>query len=448
MPRRLAQQVLARVLDPEEDAYSHLALDAALSRSELDARDRGLATELVYGTLTWLSAIDLILDKAVKGGTRRLDADVLLILRLSVYQLVFLDRVPPHAILDESAKLTKRVNHRAVGLVNGVLRALERAQQNNKITWWREQDREKKPARYLAQRYAMPTWLANRLWQMLGKEEAERAAAGLNSRPVTWARASSLPMPEGATPHPHLPGAYITQLTEETRQDPGVVIQDLGSQLIGWMAASAPSSTSSSPVRVLDACSGLGGKALHQAALLAATGQQGKITCVDPQASKLALLQQGAENNAAAEVEFEIFEGTLQSYAGAHQERDCFDLVLVDAPCTGLGTIRRHPEARWRRSEADIGTLAGIQKELLDVAATLVKPGGVLLYSVCTFSREEGSKQVERFLERHPDYQRAKPTLPEGFDWSSYLDAEGQLVTWPHLHDADAFFAARLERTA
>lgn len=444
MPRRLAQQVLARVLDPEEDAYSHLALDAALSRSELDARDKGLATEIVYGTLTWLSAIDLILDKAVKGGTRRLDADVLLILRLSVYQLVFLDRVPAHAILDEAAKLTKRTNKRAVGLVNGVLRALERSQQNGQITWWREQDRQKKPARYLAQRYAMPTWLANRLWQMLGGvEQAEQAAAGLNSRPTTWARSPSLEVPDGATAHPHLPGAYIANLSGDTRQE-GVIVQDLGSQLIGWLAALDPGSTTS-PVRILDACSGLGGKALHQASLLAAAGLQGKITCVDPQASKLELLKKGAEN-ISSQVEFETFEGTLEAFVGEHDERECFDLVLVDAPCTGLGTIRRHPEARWRRSEADIGTLAGIQKELLDIAATLVKPEGVLLYSVCTFSREEGSKQVERFLERHQNYRRARPTRPEGFDWSSYLDEEGQLVTWPHTHDADAFFAARLER--
>lgn len=444
MPRRLATQVLARVLD--EDAYSHLALDAALERSDLEARDRGLATEIVYGTLTWLTAIDRILDDAVKGGTRRLDPEVLLILRVSVYQLVFLDRVPAHAILDEAAKLTKRHNRRAVGLVNGVLRTLERSQSAGSITWWSERDREKKPVRYLSQRYAMPTWLTNRLWQMLGLEEAERAAAGFNTRPTTWARDVAL---RASDTHP-LPGALVATERPGEGGEAGepYAIQDLGSQLIGWLAALSLAAHQGQDVRILDACSGLGGKALHQAALLEAAQVGGAILCVDPQASKLALLAQSASKHLTNNrITLETFEGTLQSFVEQCDEAaGLFDLVLVDAPCTGLGTMRRHPETRWRRSEADVGALAKIQAELLDVAAPLVKPGGVLLYSVCTFTREEGSKQVEQFLERYSDFSRAKPALPEGFDWSPYLDEQGQLTTWPHLHDSDAFFAARLER--
>ena len=430
MPRQVALEVIERVL--REDAYSHIALSYALDKAKLRGPDRGLATRLVYGVLTWKSALDRIIDQFVKGGLRRLQTEIHDILRLAVYQLVFLERIPDHAAINEAVEQAKRVQPRAAGLVNGVLRAVARAED---ITWWREQDREKKPAKYLGQRYSLPTWLANRLFQTFGVEQAERVAASFASDSKLWAR----PRQGFSLGDEHwdaavgVPGAIaLDGWSDDVRaalEDHSLTIQDLGSQLIGLLTGPVEGS------HVLDACAGLGGKSLHFLDRGAAS-----VTSVEPLRSKLELLRPLADHRLVTR------EATLQEFASGHN--GTFDVVLVDAPCTGLGVLRRHPETRWRRTEADIQELAALQRELLEAATNLVAPGGVLVYSVCTFTREEGPKQVELFLERHPEFSLEPVESNEAIDWSEFTNDAGQLVTWPHLHDSDAFFAARLRRAS
>ncbi len=441
MPRKLAQKVLETI--EGEDAYSHIALDAALERSNLDGRDRGLATELVYGTLTWQRALDKVLADFVRQDLHSLDLPVLVALRVAVYQLVFLDRIPAHAAVDEAVEIVKRGPSRAAsGLVNAVLRNIVR--KRDAIQWWRDADRERKPARYLGERYSLPNWMANRMVQYWGLERAEALAEAFDQRPTLYLRAvgeGAGELPDGVQSVDGVPGAFRAEAMSPAVRD-GLeagkwVVQDLGSQLIGLYAGAKPD------MAVLDGCAGLGGKSLHLARLV---GPSGHVVALDPSASKIDMLCAAAER-AELDARVSAQVGELQAFATDEEPR--FELVLVDAPCSGLGVIRRHPETRWRRSESDIFALVKLQQELLDAAATLVAPGGVLTYGVCTFTSEEGPKQLERFLERHDDFERVgPPTEGEGatVDWTNYVDPDGQLSLNPLDHDTDAFFAARVRR--
>lgn len=443
MPRRVAQEVLETI--ERQDAYSHIALDAALQRSSLDARDRGLATELVYGTLTWQRALDHVLDDFVRQGVERLDLPVLVALRMAAYQILFLDRIPAHAAVDEAVEIVKRGPSRAAsGLVNAVLRNILRKRDG--LKWWRDADRQKKPARYLGQRYSLPNWIANRMVQYWGVERAEKLAEAFNTRPPLYLRLVGdqvAELPDGVEAVAGVPGALRAEsMSGEVRRglEEGLwVIQDLGSQLIGLYAGAE------ADMAVLDGCAGLGGKALHLAKLV---GPAGSVVALDPADTKIDMLCAAADRAGLAErVATQV--GELQDFAAGTDER--FELVLIDAPCSGLGVIRRHPETRWRRSESDIIELVKLQQALLDAAADLVAPGGVLTYSVCTFTSEEGPKQLERFVERHPDFERAAPPASgpgAEVDWQTYVDSEGQLSLNPLDHDTDAFFAARVRKTA
>ncbi len=437
MPRKLAVRVLERVLN--EGAYSHIALDTELDHSGLDTRDKGLATQLVYGTLTMLGPIDRILDKSLKKGVKRTDASMLSILRVAVYQLLFLDRIPAHAAINSAVELAREVNPRASGFVNGVLRSIDRDRDN--ITWWSESDRKKKPVRYLSQRYGMPSFVANRLVQQLGFERAEKElfAMTMEQPPPLWARwrkEGDVPEDIASERSEHLKSAIKLQgMSPETRaflQEGALAVQDVGSQLVGKMCGSLDG------MRALDTCAGLGGKSLH---LLDAGAAH--VTSVEPHGEKLNLLSALVKDE-----ENKRFTGTVQEFASSY-EGEPFDLVLVDAPCTGLGVLRRHPEGKERKREADIGALAKLQAGILSEASQLVKPGGVLVYAVCSFTREEGSRQVERFLEAHPEFEVEQPPAHADVeDWSRLIDESGYLRTWPGEHNADAFFAVRMRHKA
>lgn len=440
MPRETALRVIQRVV--VEGAFSHIALDAELSRSQLDPRDRGLASVLVYGVLTWKRALDEVLDPMVKGGLKRLDPGLDWILRLGAFQLLGLDTIPPHAAVDESVRLARKMGHtKASGLVNGVLRNVVRHHGDTRLG--RIPDGAPQTATVLGRTMSLPTRLAQQLINRLGWDEAVEAARAMNAAPPIFAHTPLLDAPpeiEETRPVAGVPGALrADRLGEALRAevlDHRMVVQDLGSQLICWLAGAQPG------MRVLDACAGLGGKTLH---LAAQVGEDGEVVAVEPLRQKLDLLRQGAEAAGLHERVMAV-RGTLQTYT--ERPREPFDVVIIDAPCSGLGVIRRHPETRWTRSHEDVTALAALQRELLDAAAPLVKPGGALLYAVCTFTREEGPDQLLDWLAAHPEFEIAPPapeTTP--IDWSRWL-TRGALITWPHQHGSDAFFAARLVRRA
>ncbi len=413
----------------QDDAYSHLALSAALESSSLDARDRALATELVYGVLTWRRGLDRVIDQQVKHGIGTLDPKTIIVMQVALYQLWFLDRIPAHAAINEAVEATKRHDERAARMVNAVLRKLS----DSERIWWSEAIEDTGSARYIGQRYSMSSWIARELVAVYS-ERAGEVAEAYSGRSTTWARAESVPeaLAENLEAHESIPGAWgVREFDDAVRAalDAGQVsIQDLGSQLVGALCAPKEGD------RALDACAGLGSKTLHLLDKGAA-----EVVSVDPVWGKLEHLERAAASRGLTD-RVTLKVGALEEISG---DLGTFDLVLVDAPCSGLGTMRRHPETRWRRTVEDVKALCEIQAELLIRAAALVRPGGTLVYSVCTFTRAEGIDQIEAFLGRSAFFTRQ----PSEVEWlGAYLDERGDLSLDPARHGCDGFYAARMVR--
>jgi 16S rRNA (cytosine967-C5)-methyltransferase len=427
-PRRIAAQVLGRV--QQEGAWSNLALDQALSRHpEMDPRDRALATELVYGALTWRRRLDEVLAPWLRG---RVDPEVRVLLHVALYQILFLDRVPDHAAVHEAVQGAHALRRGpgAPRFVNGVLRTMLR-------------ERAKWPqGAGLGGRWSLPEWLAARMEAQQGAEEAERLGEALAGRPglhlrvtaserARWVEALGGEALRWSPSGVEAPG--MTAAVAEALASGAAQVQDEAAQLVGWLAAPGPGQ------RVLDGCAGLGGKALHLAEQI---GPQGALVALEPHEGKLGALREAfarRELGLAGVHRGDLREVSAAALGGA------FDVVLVDAPCTGLGVLRRHPEARWSRQPEDVAALARLQGELLEAASGLVKAGGVLVYSVCTWTPEEGPAQVSGFLARRAGWSLEAAPAGAGVEWSALeAEAPGAYRAWPHRHGCDGFYLARL----
>lgn len=443
-PRRLAFDILERV---QGGGFADRTLDAALQRyPQLDPRDRGLATELVYGVLRQQGRLDYALARFCKQPLAKLENRVLFLLRLGAYQILCLDRVPDSAAVDTTVQLTRQLKlERATGFVNGILRALARGRDQLS---WPKADRD--PLGHLQHTLSLPQWLAQRWLQELGGEEARQLAGSL-LEPAPFSvrvntlktdRASFLAALTGAGHHGEATrfapeGVIIRERSQAPL--PGDAeglyqVQDEASMLIAHLLAPQPGE------RLLDACAAPGGKTTHLAAL---TGNRATITALDLYPQRTRLVEQGAARLGCAGITARTWDLTLPP---PFLPPESCDGVLVDAPCSGLGVLRRNPEARWRLQPADIVVLAERQAMILKQAAALVKPGGRLLYAVCTVTPEETDRQVADFLARHPDFrlQSLADTVPE--HWRDLLDEQGCLRSWPHRFGLDGFFAARLLR--
>ncbi|MEM1349537.1 MAG: transcription antitermination factor NusB, partial [Myxococcota bacterium] len=354
-----------------------------------------------------------------------LDLEVLTALRLGVYQMLWLDRIPAHAAVDQSVRLAKKAKGRgAGGFVNGVLRNVIRK---------RDSIPSDDPSWSLGMRTSMPDELAGELTERFGDVLGARVAQAFTTRAPLFVRTAA-PW-DGLVAVEGVPGAFRaprwSKELEEALASGRAAVQDLGAQLIGWYTGAKTGQ------RVLDGCAGLGGKTLHLAEMV---GEP--VWAVEPRESKRALLEQGAKVRGRT---VHVLAGGLEG-ATRELEPASFDVVLLDVPCTGLGVLRRHPETRWRRTLGDVPALVQLQRELLEVGRRLVAPGGSLVYSVCTFTRAEGPRQMEEFLAAHPEFSRAG--APELEALEGYVDARGDLVVDPARHDTDAFYAARLVRAS
>jgi len=445
-PRRIACDVLARV---EQGAFADLALDAALSQATaLDPRDRALATELVYGVLRCRGRLDFALAPLSRQAYARLEPALLRILRLGAYQLLQLDRIPAHAAVHETVELAKQSGlERAAGLVNGMLRSLIRVRE--RLVW---PDAEREPAEHLVHALSLPPWLAGRLLRQLGAAQALAAGASFMSAAPLVLRVNSLCADrESVLEELRREGCTVaaTRFAEEgirvlERGDKSIQswkeegrfqAQDEASMLISHLLEPRPGE------RILDACAAPGGKTTHLAAL---TGNRAALVACDLYPSRLRLVRQGAQRLGCRGIDTLVRDWAGES-AGPPQ--GFFDRVLVDAPCSGLGVLRRNPEIRWRRTEEEIAQLAALQKTILARTAPLVRPGGTLLYSVCTFTAEETDGVAAAFLAAHGDFRPVdmRPLAPCGL--LPLFDGDGRLRTWPHRHDGmDAFFAVRFQR--
>jgi len=438
--RGVALDVLAAVR--ERDAYVNLLLPALLAERRIAGRDAAFATELTAGTLRLRGRYDAILASLVGRPLAALDPAVLDVLRLGCHQLLSL-RTPAHAAVSTSVDLVRsRVSRRPAGLVNAVLRRVAGADSD---TWIDRvaPDRAADPFGHLAIRHSHPRWIVDALHAALGGDldETERLLAADNDPPpVTLVARPGLAtrdelVVEGATPGPWSP--YAVRLAGGNPADVPAVregragVQDEGSQLVALALAAAP--LDGPDRRWLDLCAGPGGKAALLAGL--AADRDVLLLANDRQPHRARLAARAVGASTAARVV--VGDGTVPAW-----RRDTFDRVLVDAPCTGLGALRRRPEARWRRRPDDLGALTRLQARLLDSALGSTRPGGIVAYATCSPHLAETREIVQARLARDDvepvDARQVLPEIPDQSDW--------WLQLWPHRHGTDAMFLALLRR--
>ena len=426
-------------------------LPAALSRTRshlIDERDRALAADIVTGTLRWQRSLDHLIEHFARRPLSKLDADVVLILRLSLYQILHLDRVPASAVVDDAVDMTRGARKTsAAGFVNAVLRSTLRHRSRLPLPARPSDPADRAAAiAYLSVTHSHPEWLVARWLDRHGLDAAERWVRFDNDAPPLALRANRLRLTrddlraalaqDGVETEParYAPDGLIVTAGNPLRRplDGSFVVQDEASQLVPLMVGARPGD------RVLDLCASPGGKTT---AMAAAMGDTGVVVASDVRRRRVTLLRDTVRASGARHVH------VVQVGAkGPLPFRDGFDRVLVDAPCSGLGTIRRDPDIRWRRSEADLEPLAREQRTLLARAAEVVGPGGRLVYATCSSEPEENDIVVESFLREHPDFALvdARGELPR---LSPLLDARGMLRTLPFAHGVEAFFAAAFRRT-
>lgn len=415
--------------------------DAALSAhlKGLSPADAGLCSRIVYGVIQNETLLDFYLSGFCTQKLDHLQPPLADILRIGAYQILFLDRVPDSAAVHTSVDLAKGAGRgQASGLVNAVLRRLCR----EKTCLPAIPDRDE--VKYLSILYSHPKWLVKRLLTLLGREGAEAFLRNSNSQPPAAAQVNACraSLEEAAVAleaegvksevHPWLPDCLYLQGTGDLErlrafQEGMIYIQDPAARLAVLAAEPRPGS------RVLDVCAAPGGKSFAAAI---AMGDRGEIVSCDLHENKLKRIREGAARLGLASIHTEAADGrTLRE-----EWRDGFDLVLVDAPCSGLGILRKKPDIR-KKSADDLFTLPVVQSAILDNAARYVRPGGTLLYSTCTILPEENGEVTEAFLGTHPKFSRESFALP-----GPAGGTDGQVTLWPHLHGTDGFYICRMTR--
>lgn len=450
-PRELALDTLVKVA--ETGAYSNLQLNRALQDAQLQRADAGLVTELVYGTIQRQLTLDHWLSKFAAKGLRKLEPWVHQLLRMSAYQLLYLDRIPAHAAVNEAVTIAKRRGHQGIsGMVNGILRSIDR----NRAELTIDTISDKNPAVQISVRHSYPEWLVARWIKAYGVETTEAICASGNEAPHASVRinplretreeALQLLTEQGieAEVSKLAPAGIVVRRGGNLADTEGFrkglwTMQDESSMLVAEVVAPKAG------MQVIDCCAAPGGKTTHMAELM---GGKGKVYANDLHPHKRQLIIDQAIRLGLQNIE------AITEDAGNLGERFApasLDAVLLDAPCSGFGVIRRKPEIKWTKTAGDVAEIAGIQRKLLQAAADLVKPGGTLVYSTCTIESTENEDQIAAFLQEHPEFQLdaewpeevLQPLREKGIIDSSF---KGQAQLLPHHFGSDGFFIARLRR--
>src|SRR5438270_2379254 len=445
--RRCAFAVLRRVF--EQGAYADEALQAECS--ERDSRDRGLAMRLSYGTVQRRVTLDHIIERLAERPAARLDPPVLAALRLGLYELIYLAGAPDYAVVADAVELAKANGRAGHGLVNAVLRRAGREGPQALLGDLSEQTPEQ-----AALTHSHPEWIASMWWEELGAAGARALMAADNEPGEVALRANTLRTDaatlagELAVPT-HLDGEIPEALVLEGPLDMhgsplwragSFIAQSRAAMLVAHSLAPLPGE------RVLDLCAAPGGKSTHLAALM---GGEGEVVAVERNPSRAGALVRTAERLGATNVRVEVADA-----ASPRSEGPVFDRVLVDPPCSGLGTLQARPDLRWRLAPGTVREMALVQERILAAAAEALRPGGLLVYSTCTISPTENEGLIAAFLESHPelsidDLAAERPRFAAGGSVASGDQAspirERCLLTLPHRDGTAGFFIARLRRS-
>jgi len=442
--RACAYAVLRRVC--EQGAYADLALRAQARAARLDARDRALAMRLAYGTIQRRGTLDYLIERLSERPLQRLDAPLLAALRLGCYELLYTSGAPDHAILSDTVELAKTHARAGHGLVNAVLRRATR----EGIRMLAELG-EDSPAQ-AAIKHSHPEWIAQMWWQQLGPDHARALMAADNEPSEVTLRVNTLIADaptlacelarEGVRTSldPYISEALVLEGSFDMHRsshwrEGAFIAQSRAAMLVSRVLAPEPGEA------VLDLCAAPGGKTTHIAALMGT----GRVVAVERDRRRAGALLRTAERLHAGNVHVELADASrLRS---ERSERATFDRVLVDPPCSGLGTLQAHADLRWRMTPARMSELVRIQAQILAAGAQALRPGGVLVYSTCTISSTENELQIAAFLDAHDDFalDDLSSELP-GLRHPSPRVPSEVVVTLPHRDRTAGFFIARLRR--
>ncbi|MFH0810252.1 MAG: 16S rRNA (cytosine(967)-C(5))-methyltransferase RsmB [Pseudomonadota bacterium] len=443
--RRSALRLLRTMETTGHFPETLLARQSEQKTSSAEDRDQRLRHELVHGVLRWRGRLDYVLASFSRIPLTRLDPLVLDILRLGAYQILFLSRIPPRAAVDESVKLAVGQPRHIRGFINALLRAV--ADRGQKVAF---PDPEREPVAYLAAWHSHPAWLVERYLGRFGPEEAGQLLAANNAKPPLTVRVNILRLsrpeiaqrlvaegvavtptrfsPEGLV----LQGAGDPQALACFREGLFFQVQDEAAQLVSHLLSPREGE------RVLDACAGRGGKTLHLAQLMRGTGD---ILALDLNGDKLKVLAEAAGRLGLDNIRTLVHDASVPL-----EERGEFDRVLLDAPCSGTGVIRRRVDLKWRKRPDDVRRLAALQASMLDAISASVAKGGTIVYAACSLEPEEGEELIRAFLGRHEAFELDDASKVLG----TMFPGEGPpyLRTYPHRLERamDGFFAARLKR--
>jgi 16S rRNA (cytosine967-C5)-methyltransferase len=450
--RLLAWKILQEI--ERSSSFADLTLDQAFFQSpDLRALDRAMISEMVLGTLRWQGRLDVHLRQGLKSKDKKIEPRLIHLLRLGAYQILFMDRVPESAAVNESVRLAKILfkNEKITGFVNALLRSVIRNKNQELFPPFGAH-----PVEHITQAFSHPSWLVERWVKEFGPDAARRICAANNQKPPFTIRANTLKisreelqtkLEEAGSPSQPAPfspeGLFLKKspaLAEDRLFQGGIYfVQDEASQLIPHFLSPQPGE------RVLDVCAAPGGKTTHIAQLME---NRGEIIALELHGPKVKLIEENCRRLGITAVRALEVDAArpLPFPAGM-----VFDRILVDAPCTGLGILHRNPEARWRRKPEDVIRLSRVQGTLLDNVSSWLKPGGALVYSTCTITPEENDGVINAFLQKRPEFR-----LEDLRDFTPapihpLVDPKGFFRTYPdgvtaETNRMDGFFAARLAK--
>lgn len=439
--RFVALETLLRI--ENGGAYSNLLLRDVMNQKQLNEKDGRLLTELVYGTISRRLLLDYFISSFIKN-TKKVDPWVSALLRMSLYQMLYLDKVPTHAIVNEAVEIAKEKGNPGIGkFVNGVLRAIQR---NGVPSLEQIAD----PLERLTIEISLPLWLTTKLVAQIGWEEtrklglslllANQVSGRIDTRFISREEAIQQLQEEGIKAKESVVSCYgvVAEkgfLAGSSLYASGrLTIQDESSMLVAPAMQIAPEH------QVLDACGAPGGKTTHIATFLDPE-KGGQVIALDIHAHKTKLIEQNAQRLHMTEtVTTKVMDARD---AGSHFQPQQFDRILVDAPCSGLGLMRRKPDIKYNKQPEDLKRLPEIQLTILESVAPTLKSSGIMVYSTCTIVEEENQKVVQRFLANHPEFELIDVT---GSEKVAASVSQKMVTIYPHQYMTDGFFISCLRK--